>query len=137
MMGPMSREASFGVGLSRSADPARAGAEAAAAAREGLPPAEQPTLAVVFASPSLAEDAEALLEGVHRELSPRHLIGCTGEAIVGAGQEVEDGPALAVWAAHLPGADVIPFRLVARPLGEGLGVLGWPDAIADAPAGNV
>ena len=60
-----------------------------------------------------------------------------GEAIVAEGQEVEDGPALAVWAAALPGAEVIPFRLVARPVAEGMGVLGWPDAVADAPAGNV
>ena len=60
-----------------------------------------------------------------------------GEAIVAEGQEVEDGPALAVWAARLPGAEVIPFRLVARPVADGMGVLGWPDAIADAPAGNV
>ena len=60
-----------------------------------------------------------------------------GEAVVGAGREIEDGPALAVWAAVLPGTEVLPFRLVARPLGEGLGVLGWPDAVADAPAGNI
>ena len=56
-----------------------------------------------------------------------------GEAIVAEGQEVEEGPALAVGAAHLPGAEVIPFRLVARPVAEGMGVLGWPDAVADAP----
>ena len=49
-----------------------------------------------------------------------------GEAIVAEGQEVEEGPALAVWAAHLPGAEVIPFRLVARPVAEGMGVLGGP-----------
>ena len=91
----------------------------------------------MFASPSLCEDAEALLADDPRELAPEHLIGSMGEAIVGDGQEVEEGPALAVWAAHLPGAEVIPFRLVARPVGEGLGVLGWPDAIADAPAGNI
>jgi small ligand-binding sensory domain FIST len=132
----MTRGASFGVGLSRADDPSRAAREAAAAARAGLAADVSPTLAVVFASPSLCEDALTLLAEIHRELAPENLIGSVGEAIVGAGQEVEEGPALAVWAAHLPGAEVIPFRLVARPLGEGLGVLGWPDAIADAPAGN-
>src|SRR5690606_17240797 len=97
----------------------------------------RPTLVVMFASPDLCEDAEALLAAVDRELAPEHLIGAMGEAIVGQGREVEHGTALAVWGAHLPDIEVIPFRLVARPLGEGLGVLGWPDAIADAPAGNV
>lgn len=132
----MSAQASFGAGLSVAGDPIVAAREASAAARAGLGDA-RPTLAVVFASPALCDEAEALLAAIHEELAPRHLIGSVGEAIVGAGREVEDGPALAVWAAHLPGAEVIPFRLVARPLGEGLGVLGWPDAIADAPAGNV
>ena len=87
--------------------------------------------------PGLCEDAEGLLAAVTAELEPEHLIGSMGEAIVAAGREIEEGPALAVWGAFLPGTEVIPFRLVARPLGEGMGVLGWPDAIADAPAGNI
>jgi small ligand-binding sensory domain FIST len=132
----MTTVASFGAGLSRSADPAEAAREACAGARGGLG-GPAPTLAVIFASPPLCENAEELLEAIHRELAPEHLIGSMGEAIVAEAQEVEDGPALAVWAARLPGAQVIPFRLVARPVAEGTGVLGWPDAIADAPAGNV
>ena len=128
--------ATFGAGLSLDADPAGAAREACAGARRGLG-AGPPTLAVVFASPPLCERADELLAEIHRQLAPEHLIGSMGEAIVAEGREVEDGPALAVWAARLPGAEVIPFRLVARPVAEGMGVLGWPDAIADAPAGNV
>jgi small ligand-binding sensory domain FIST len=126
----------FGAGLSRHDDPVAAAREACApvlAALGGVPP----TLAVVFASPSLCEDAEALLAAVRAQLAPEHLIGAMGEAIVGEGREIEEGPALSVWAARLPGTEVVPFRLVARPVGEGMGVLGWPDAIADAPAGNI
>ena len=137
MIDPMSDPARFGVGLSQAAEPARAAREACAAVREGLGPGVAPHLVVIFASPALCDGADALLEEIDDALAPGHLIGCMGEAIVGAGREVEDGPALAVWAAHLPGAEAIPFRLVARPIGEGLGVLGWPDALADAPAGNV
>ncbi|MGD9694993.1 MAG: FIST N-terminal domain-containing protein [Thermoleophilia bacterium] len=134
----MGDRAAFGAGLSRSGDPRTAAGEACAAARAGLGPGPAPSLVVIFASPALCEDAEGLLAEVHRHLAPEELIGAMGEAIVGAGQEVEDGPALSVWAARLPGTEVIPFHLVARPLGEGsLGVLGWPDAVADAPAGNL
>jgi small ligand-binding sensory domain FIST len=131
----MTAQARFGVGLSLSEDPNSAAAEACRAAADGLAGAAA-TLAVVFASPDLCRDAESLLAAVHEALAPEHLIGCMGEAIVGAGREVESGPALAVWAAHLPGAEVVPFRLVARPVEEGLGVLGWPDTIdEDAPGG--
>ncbi len=132
----MTQPSLFGVGLSRSGDPALAVREACAPVRAALDGVE-PTLAVVFASPALCEDAEALLAAIHAEIAPGHLIGAMGEAIVGQGREIEDGPALAVWAAVLPGTEVVPFRLVARPVGEGMGVLGWPDAIADAPAGNI
>jgi small ligand-binding sensory domain FIST len=132
----MSESARFGSGLSQEPEAGAAAREACDAVREGLG-GVPPDLAVVFASPSLSEDGEALLAAIHEELAPAHLIGCTGEAIVGDGREVEDGPGLAVWAARLPGAEVIPFRLVARPVEGGVGVLGWPDAVADAPAGNV
>ena len=137
MIDRMNDAARFGVGLSQAPEPARAAREACAAVRDGLGPGVSPHLVVIFASPALCEGAEALLEEIDDALAPGHLIGCMGEAIVGAGREVEDGPALSVWAAHLPGAEPIPFRLVARPVGEGLGILGWPDALADAPAGNV
>ena len=47
----------------------------------------------MFASPALCEQAEELLAAVHEELAPEHLIGAMGEAIVGDGREIEDGPA--------------------------------------------
>jgi small ligand-binding sensory domain FIST len=132
----MGEESAFAVGLSRAADPLAAAEEACAAVRAGI--GEGPvSLLVMFASPDLCVDAEGLLAAVGERLGPEHLIGAMGEAIIGDGLEIEEGPALAVWAARLPGVEVVPFRLVARPLGEGLGVLGWPDAIADAPAGNI
>ena len=132
----VSERARFGAGLSQAADPREAAREACEPVRAALG-GRPPTLVVMFASPDLCADAEGLLAAVTAELSPEHLIGSMGEAIVATGREVEEGPALAVWGASLPGTEVIPFRLVARPLGEGMGVLGWPDAIADAPAGNV
>jgi small ligand-binding sensory domain FIST len=132
----MDRDSLFGAGLSRDADPVRAAREACAPVRAALGDAAA-TLVVMFASPDLCRDAEGLLAAIRGELAAEHLIGAMGEAVVGAGREVEEGPALAVWGAHLPGVEVVPFRLVARPLGEGMGVLGWPDAIADAPAGNI
>ena len=133
----MGEHPAFGVGLSRAADPIDAALEACEAVRATMGWSGAPTLVVMFASPDLCAEADRLLATVHAELGPQHLIGSMGEAIIGEGLEIEEGPALVVWAAHLPGVEVIPFRLVARPLGEGMGVLGWPDAITDAPEGSV
>lgn len=133
----MGREPQFGIGLSRDADPVAAAAEACAAARAMLGGSDRPTLVVMFASPDLCAEADRLLATVHEALAPEHLIGSMGEAIIAEGLEIEEGPALVVWAARLPGVELIPFRLVARPLGEGMGVLGWPDAITDAPPDSV
>ncbi len=129
-MAGMTSHARFAVGLSQLPDPVDAAREACAAARAGLGPGPSATLLVMFASPGLCERAEELLSTIHAEMEPENLIGAMGEGIVGGAREVEEGPALAIWAARLGGVEVIPFRLVARPLGAGMGVLGWPDAIS-------
>jgi small ligand-binding sensory domain FIST len=68
---------------------------------------------VLFASPHHADDlgrgSRALLDAG----LTRHVLGCTGEAVVGDGREVEGDPALAVWSATLPGVEVEPIRVVA------------------------
>jgi small ligand-binding sensory domain FIST len=75
---------------------------------------ESADLAVVFASMHHA----AALGQVGAELMARglgrHLIGCTGETIIGEGSEVEGEPALSVWAIQLPGAVLKPIRIVAE-----------------------
>jgi small ligand-binding sensory domain FIST len=120
----------FGSGLSTSADAARAAEEACRTAREGL--GEGPvTLAVVFASPDLALEADVIIGALEARLAPAALVGCMGEAIIGTGREVEDGPALSVWAARLPGADVTTFRLDAEMEDGEPVVTGWPPAISE------
>ena len=43
------------------------------------------------------------------------VLGCTGESVIGADREVEQGPGLSVLAAHLPGTELRPFACQARP----------------------
>jgi small ligand-binding sensory domain FIST len=68
-------------------------------------------LAVVFASMHHAR----ILGKVGAELTARglgrHVLGCTGETIIGEGSEVEGEPALSVWAIQLPGAELKPIRI--------------------------
>ena len=68
-------------------------------------------LAVVFASMHHADilgkvGSELLARGL-----TRHVLGCTGETIIGDGREVEGEPALSVWAIRLPESDVKPIRI--------------------------
>jgi small ligand-binding sensory domain FIST len=113
-------------------NPARAAAEAARAVANVLGgPAD---LVVVFASPELCRDPDAVRAAIAAELSPGHLIGCTGAGVVGTGTEVEDQPAIVVWGAILPGARITPIRAVGwrTPDGE-IDVAGWP---TDAGSGR-
>jgi small ligand-binding sensory domain FIST len=122
----------FSVGLSTLDDPRAAAWEAAGAARAAL--GEVPaTLVLVFASPDLALGGEEVLPAVHAALEPETLLGAMGETVIAAGREIEDGPALAVWAAHLPGARITPFRLSARLVDDAVAVEGWPGRPSAAP----
>jgi small ligand-binding sensory domain FIST len=61
------------------------------------------------------------------ELAPRNLLGCVTEGVIAGGREVEDGPALAVWAASLPGAEITPFHASGFETDDGVEIAGFPD----------
>src|SRR5215210_434916 len=69
--------------------------------------------------------AEEIASAVRALLRPRVLLGCTAGAVVGPRREVEDGPALSLWAGSL--GSVHPFRLATVRLGAGsTGIVGFP-----------
>ena len=123
----------FSVGLSTLHDPMDAAREAAGQARAGLGTLPA-TLVLVFATPEAALAGEILVEEVQIALAPEVLLGAMGEAVIAAGREIEGGPAVAVWAAHLPGAHITPFQLEAHRTSEGLEVSGWPEQSAETPS---
>jgi len=126
------RAPNYAVALSVDPDPIAAAIEVSAVARAALGGAA-PTLAVIFASPHAAQDPWSLLDAIHEHLAPEHLIGCTGETIIGDGREIEEGPALSLWCARMPDVSISTFRLVAEPVDDGYDILGWPDALAGGP----
>jgi small ligand-binding sensory domain FIST len=117
----------IGSGLSTEADARFGAVEAAAAARDAL--GGRPCdLAIVFASGAHVAAPEATLEGVHEALGPEELVGCGAAGVIGEMREVEEGTAVAVWAAALDGGSATPFHAEVEPLGDGEGVLsGLPD----------
>jgi small ligand-binding sensory domain FIST len=99
--------------------------------------ADTADLAVLFFSVHHLDNADDVVATVQERLSPRCLIGCVGESIVGNDREVERGPALSLWAAKWARpVEMAPFHLVLERTSEGASLLGWPDALVEAQPKN-
>jgi small ligand-binding sensory domain FIST len=117
----------IGAGLSTSESAWEAAMAAAREARGGTLGRAGVDLAFVFLSPAHLVEAEAAAEAVREELAPRHLLGCVAEGVVGRVRELEEGPAVAVWAGALPGAEIECFHAAAVQTDEGIAVADFPE----------
>jgi small ligand-binding sensory domain FIST len=88
--------------LSRKPDAAAAFSEAASALEDRLG-GEVPHLLLAFASPHHLQDADALSRLAAQRFPGALLAGCSGRGVIGDGHEAEDGPALSLTGAFLPG----------------------------------
>ncbi|MGI8939530.1 MAG: FIST signal transduction protein [Iamia sp.] len=89
----------FAVGLSEHPSPPEAIGEVVGAVLDRLGP--DPDLAVLFVSPALAGASEDLAATVRSTLAPGVLVGCTASTVIGGPREVEQGAAVALWAANV------------------------------------
>jgi len=80
-------------------------------------------LVLVFASMHHADALGRIAAEIRRLGLGRHVLGCTGESIVGEDREVEGAAALSLWSVGLPGARLEPIRLA---FGDGQ-FAGWPE----------
>jgi small ligand-binding sensory domain FIST len=115
----------IGAGLSTEPRAADAGDEAArrAAAQLGGAPVD---LAFCFLAPAHLQDAEEAAAAVSASLGAQHVVTCVAEGVVAGARELEEGPAAAVWAASLPGAEVECFHLSAIETEDEIAVTGFP-----------
>ncbi|MGQ0804831.1 MAG: FIST signal transduction protein [Actinomycetota bacterium] len=84
-------------------------------------------LVVCFVSPhhvGVLEDVAGALRGV---LAPRVLLGGTAASIIGSGREVEEEPALSLFAARLPDSELTPVALRVEETPDGAALVGWPE----------
>lgn len=88
----------------------------------------EPDLAVVFVSASHAEFMSEISAAIRAVLAPVTLVGAASGSVVGGAREVEDVPAVSVWAAW--GTPVEGLRLEATDVDGGTALLGLP---ADLP----
>jgi small ligand-binding sensory domain FIST len=100
----------FASTLSRRRDAGDAFAEAGDAVAERLGGAA-PDLLLAFASPEHGPHLAELASAARRRFPSAELAGCTGLGVIGDGHEAEDGPALSLTGAALPGVALAPFHV--------------------------
>lgn len=90
-----------------------------------------PSLTVIFASHHHADAWEELPAEVGGRLGTESLLGCSGESIVGRRCEVEEQPALSLWAAWTKRDSFTPIHLEFEHTPEGGAIVGWPDDLTE------
>lgn len=88
---------------------------------------DDPNLVVCFASPHFVGTMDDLTFALGNLLGPRVLMGATAVSIIGGAREVEEGPALSVFAASFPDARVAPVALGLEQTPDGATITGWPE----------
>jgi small ligand-binding sensory domain FIST len=131
---PTSRGYEFGDGLAQGPD-LLAAAETAVAAATAPLHGHRPDLLGVFVSHPDPDVAASAGRRAMEIAGATTAFGCRASGVIGDGRGVEDTPAVAVWAASLPGVRVTPFRLQAARHESGISVGGMPvpaddDAVA-------
>lgn len=91
-------------------------------------------LGLLFISASYRAEAVDLWPVLKEELGIKHLLGCTGGGIIGAGHEVEDRPAISLTVADLPDVDIVPFHITQENLPDAdTGPKAWRDLVHVGP----
>jgi small ligand-binding sensory domain FIST len=87
-------------------------------------------LAVLFFSTHHVRAATVLARTVQERLSPRCLLGSVAEAVIGGNQEIEQSPAVSLWASRWDKPlTLTPFHLVLERTADGPSLFGWPDEL--------
>ncbi len=121
----------YAAALSQHPLPATATGEVAGAVLEALGP--RPDLVVVTVTPAHAGVLADIAGAVDEILHPLVLLGCASDAVLTTGREIEDGPAISLWAARC--GLVAPVRLRTGRDGAGDTVVdGWPPPAAFRPS---
>lgn len=97
---------------------------------------ERPDLVAVFTTRPHAGALEDIVGTVSAVLHPLALIGCAAESVVGTGREVEETPAVSLWAGRV--GPLAPVALTATRLGaDSWEFDGWPRHLGFEPSALV
>ncbi len=85
-----------------------------------------PNLAFVFVAAQNAEDAEQGLLAAQQPLSHATVLGTSASGVIASGRGTDDGTAVAVWAARIPGLRARSFHLEVMAAQDGHQIVGLP-----------
>jgi len=92
-----------------------------------------PELGVLFVSPHHSRQLKDIVPWIQERSGVSHLIGCSGQGVIGIGQEVEQAPGICLLAAVLPEVGIETGQIQVQETLEGLAFTGLPE-IPDGPA---
>jgi small ligand-binding sensory domain FIST len=122
--------ASFASALSQHPVASQATGEVSGAVLEAI--GERPDLVVVTVTRPHAGALEDIVATVATVLHPLAIVGCAAESVVGTGYEIEETPAISLWAGRV--GPLVPLHLRATRLADdSWHFAGWPDHIGFAP----
>jgi small ligand-binding sensory domain FIST len=120
----------FAAALSEHPDAAVATGDVVGRVLEALgDPDRAPDLAMVFVTPTHLGAIEEIVHTINATLRPATMLGCAAVSVVGGEREVEQGPAISLWAGRT--GRVTPFHLNVAQSPDGMTFTGWPDVIPD------
>jgi small ligand-binding sensory domain FIST len=97
---------------------------------------ERPDLVMVFATRPHAGALEDIVSTVSAVLHPLAIVGCSAESVVGTGREVEETPAISLWAGRV--GPLVSLSLEATRLADDTWhFAGWPEHLGFEPSALV
>jgi small ligand-binding sensory domain FIST len=85
-----------------------------------------PNLSFIFVAAHNAEDAEQGLLGAYQPLSHGTVLGTSASGVIASGRGTDDGTAVAVWCARIPGLRARSFQLEVMAAADGHQIVGLP-----------
>lgn len=85
-----------------------------------------PDLSFIFVSHHHRAAFHELAEQLQQRLNSKVLLGCAAESVAGGELEIENEPAMSLWSAVLPDANLLPFHLEFERTPDGVVSSGWP-----------
>ena len=92
-------------------------------------PDTPPDLAMLFVTPVHAPVLDKIVATVNATLRPASMLGCAAVSVLGGEREVEQGPAISLWAGRV--GPVTPFHLTVAQAPDGLTFAGWPETLPE------